>query len=159
MEVKNIIEETNQIILTDINGKQRVKTISKELVHILLYANTQEERLIGDKSTLYAKTMYIIKPVTRKKHSKDDMITYNTLSARFQNLKRNIGLDFITPLSVQVSGQIRRIEELTKRYNLNKPNDAVFDELMSPTEYNLTLMQVYNLKQKYKMATELKSFK
>ena len=156
----NINFDTSQVTLTDADGKRRTKFISKKLIHILNYADSQEEYVAFNtsrKRTL-AKTPYIIRSVENSNVGTKGVVSYSSLCSKLSKIRKVTGLNHITIQSIQDSGQINRVIELTKQYNLPKPTDDIFRILQRPDEYNLSMNQYYNLKQKYKIATSLKNF-
>lgn len=159
----DINEDTNQVTLTDFDGKQRTIFISEKLKNILLFADSQEEYHFGNggetrtKSKPFAESPYIIKPSARESNG-HEMIIYNSLAQRFYKVRKYVGYDFVTIQSIQDSGQINRVVELTQEYGLAKPTIEIFKKLQSPAEYNLSDMQIYNLRQKYDLVINLKKF-
>lgn len=165
MVIENVNFDANKVILTDINGDERLKNISDKLKYILSYANTQNEYLRGNGTvtsirtkSLFADSPYIIKTLDRNNNA-GKMMKYSTLSQKVVTLKKYIGYDFITPKSLEDSGAINRVLELTEERGLDIPNDDIFDILQLPEEYNYSNMQIYSLKQKFHLATNIKDFK
>lgn len=152
--------DTNQVTLTDVDGKKRTKTISNKLVNILKYASSEKEYISANtnRKRLLTCTPYIIRSVENSNVTTKGVMAYSSLSSKFNKIKRTTGLNHVTPQSIQDSGQINRVIELTKQYNLSEPTDDIFKILQRPDEYNLSTNQYYNLKQKYKIATSLKEF-
>lgn len=156
----NINFNTNQVTLTDVDGKKRTKFISDKLINILNYASSQEEyvALNTNRKRTLAKTPYIIRSVENNNVGTKEVISYSSLCSKLSKIRKITGLNHITIQSIQDSGQINRVIELTRQYNLSKPTDDIFKMLQRPDEYNLSMNQYYNLKQKYKIATSLKNF-
>lgn len=153
--------------MTDINGNKRVKNISNKLKYILKYAADQEIYISSNDNEEIGRvleqklidTPYIIRTIEGANNKNfNDMVGYPTLTQKIVKLKKFIGYDFITTKSLEDSGAINRVLELTEEAGLKEPNDSIFTQLKSIDEYNYSDMQIYNLKQKFYLVTEIKSF-
>jgi integrase len=166
LKIEDINFDTNKVELIDVEENKRIITISDKLKYIFRYANSQSEYFIANGASRYAKkeemakSPYIIKSLNRKVNNNNEMVDRMSISLKIIRLKKYLGFgyDYITPQTIQDSGQINRVIELTKQHGLKEPTKAIFDILMLPEEYNLSEMQIYNLRQKFKIATNLKNF-
>lgn len=169
---RNIIEDenfnnNNIIELVNLNGEMRTKTISNKLKYILKYASLQKTYLIGNGYTkrkiaevYLVDSEYIIR-TTNSTNNRNfgNMVGYPTMTQRMQRIKAYTGYDFITAKSIEDSGAINRVLELTKERGLEEPNDEIFSTLRQSDEFNYSDMQIHSLKQKFHLATDVKDFK
>lgn len=169
MQLKNINYNKNTIKLTNkVNNEffYRDKRISDKLISILKEADKEEEYYIangepteGVKTAVFplVKSPYIIRPIERKSNL-GKIASYVSISQKIASIRRYTNYEFISIQSLADSGMINRVIELTQEYNLNEPTNEIFNILQDPQEYGLSIMQVQNLKQKYRLATSLKNF-
>lgn len=165
---KNSVQfDAKMVILIDINGNERMKPISSKLTNILKEAIEQEDYLLANGENLKGKgdvrklinSEYILRPTVRGDNDVNEMMTYSVISGKFTKVKKYIGLEHATPQSIVDSGMINRVIELTKEHGLDEPTLEIFQILQQPNEYNLSHMELYNFRKKYKLATKLKDFK
>jgi len=162
--IENVDFDTNKVKLTDIDGNERTITISNKLKYILKAANEQDEYKRGNgkvesvrTSSTLAPSKYVIKVIDRNNNG-NKMIKYNTLSQKIVTLKKCVGYDFVSPQTLRDSGAINRVLELMRERQINQPDLEIFKILQLPEEYNFSYMQIYDIKQKFELATSLKRF-
>lgn len=165
LKLENIDFDNNTVELTNIDNAKRTIKITDKLKNILAFANSQEEYLSANgksltvrRPRLLTQSPYILRPLYRQATS-GKMMGYGTFSQKMVRIRKYVDYPFISISSITDSGAINRITELTEEQNLTKPTDEIFNTLSLPNEYNLPENSIYKLKEKYKLATSLKSFK
>lgn len=178
LKIDNVDFHTNQVELTDNKGDKRTIVVSDKLKNILKYADRQQEYVMAngesmrDGTRILADSPYIIRSLKRGENH-NEMMKYYAITNRIQKIKGYVGgkynrekdntrkylaYNFVTAKSIQDSGAMNRVVEIAKTNGRNEPAHEDFMQLKKPSEYNLSDMQVYSLRQKFNLVKTMKDF-
>ena len=161
LQLTDINKDTKEVKLYNKDGSDRIITISDKLINLLEETDIRQTYLLKNNENLKGKyetvefidTIYIFRPLLNIYQEEDDVeydinqpISPSTLNSRFKNIRKYIGLPFVSPTVIYDSGMINKIIELYTNGTIKDLKTISIQQALP--NYNLSYMQAYNLKNK-----------